>query len=189
VDDRMHDAKHPRTVLAGPYGHPFHPIAVTVPIGAWVCALVFDVGALLLDQPSALLTGALWLIAVGVVGALIAAGLGVLDLMVIPRRTAAYRTAVLHMGLNLLVAAAFAGSFYFRTRGLIGTMADNQPWAVVSDVVLLAFLGVSGYLGGTLAYRYGIRVAAEGTQRTGFDPREETPVSSQPRTQGHRTAP
>ncbi len=27
-------AKRPRTVLAGPYGHPFHPILVTIPIGA-----------------------------------------------------------------------------------------------------------------------------------------------------------
>ena len=31
-------AKHPVTSLAGPYGHPFHPILVTVPIGAWVAS-------------------------------------------------------------------------------------------------------------------------------------------------------
>jgi len=31
--------KRPRTVLAGPYGHPFHPILVTVPIGAWIASL------------------------------------------------------------------------------------------------------------------------------------------------------
>ncbi|MGV7281046.1 DUF2231 domain-containing protein, partial [Mycobacterium kansasii] len=24
------------SLLAGPYGHPYHPILVTVPIGAWV---------------------------------------------------------------------------------------------------------------------------------------------------------
>ena len=30
------DGKHPGTTLAGPYGHPFHPILVTVPIGVWV---------------------------------------------------------------------------------------------------------------------------------------------------------
>ena len=29
-------AKQPRTVVAGPYGHPFHPILVTVPVGARV---------------------------------------------------------------------------------------------------------------------------------------------------------
>ena len=38
----MEAAKRPVTELAGPYGHPFHPILVTVPIGAWVVAFVFD---------------------------------------------------------------------------------------------------------------------------------------------------
>jgi hypothetical protein len=33
-DDAMHRAKHPKTVLAGPYGHPFHPVLVTIPIGS-----------------------------------------------------------------------------------------------------------------------------------------------------------
>ena len=33
-------AKRPVTKLAGPYGHPFHPALVTVPIGAWVASLV-----------------------------------------------------------------------------------------------------------------------------------------------------
>ena len=39
-------AKQPvSSMLAGPYGHPFHPILVTVPIGAWLCSLVFDIAA------------------------------------------------------------------------------------------------------------------------------------------------
>jgi len=37
------DAKHPVTLLAGPYGHLLHPILVTVPIGAWSASVVFDV--------------------------------------------------------------------------------------------------------------------------------------------------
>ena len=37
----LQQAKHPVTAaLAGPYGHPFHPILVTVPIGAWVASLM-----------------------------------------------------------------------------------------------------------------------------------------------------
>ncbi len=40
--DDMRRAKEPVTVLAGPYGHPFHPILVTVPIGAWVASFVFE---------------------------------------------------------------------------------------------------------------------------------------------------
>ncbi|MFF8882681.1 DUF2231 domain-containing protein [Streptomyces flaveolus] len=31
--------------LAGPYSHPFHPVLVTVPIGAWVTSLVFDIAS------------------------------------------------------------------------------------------------------------------------------------------------
>ena len=45
VARRVEEAKVPVTVAAGPYGHPFHPILVTVPIGAWVCSLVFDVAS------------------------------------------------------------------------------------------------------------------------------------------------
>ena len=37
-------------------------------------------------------------------------------------------------------------------------------------VTVLAALGLSGYLGGKLAYRYGVRVAAETTQAEGFTP-------------------
>jgi hypothetical protein len=34
--DARQPAKRPVTVLAGPYGHPFHPILVTVPIGEYL---------------------------------------------------------------------------------------------------------------------------------------------------------
>jgi uncharacterized membrane protein len=66
-------AKHPVTVLAGPYGHPFHPILVPVPIGAWVTSLVFDLGSRIIDKPGFLTQGSEWLIAIGIVGALAAA--------------------------------------------------------------------------------------------------------------------
>jgi uncharacterized membrane protein len=46
------DAKRPvSAVLTGPYGHPFHPILVTVPIGAWVASLVFDIASHIVDSP------------------------------------------------------------------------------------------------------------------------------------------
>jgi hypothetical protein len=69
VDD-LRRAKEPVTVLAGPYGHPFHPIMVTVPIGAWVASFVFDIGSRLVSgDAAALATGSRWLIAIGVLGA------------------------------------------------------------------------------------------------------------------------
>ncbi|MEU9689636.1 hypothetical protein [Amycolatopsis japonica] len=43
--------------------------ALTVPIGAWVSSLAFDVASLIVDDPGFLARGSVWLIALGVVGA------------------------------------------------------------------------------------------------------------------------
>jgi uncharacterized membrane protein len=164
----LDDAKHPvAPMLAGPYGHPFHPILVTVPIGAWVSGLVFDIASHIVDRPAPLSEGAEWLIAIGVLGAGIAALVGFLDLLLVPSGTAAFRTALVHMSLNLTVTTAYIANFFWRH----GTYTDGKavpggPLALA--IVSLAALGVSGYLGGKLAYRYGVRVADEQTQAEGF---------------------
>src|SRR5437764_7080027 len=90
-------AKRPvSAALAGPYGHPFHPILVTVPIGAWVCSLVFDIASHVVASPGFLTQASEWLIAIGIIGAFAAATLGFLDLLAIPSRTPAFRTALVH---------------------------------------------------------------------------------------------
>jgi uncharacterized membrane protein len=40
----------------------------------------------------------------------------------------------------------------------------------VLSIIGLAVIGVSGFLGGKLAYRYGVRVADESVQAEGFRP-------------------
>ncbi|OEJ28853.1 hypothetical protein AR457_34105 [Streptomyces agglomeratus] len=161
-------AKQPvSAVLAGPYGHPFHPILVTVPIGAWVGSLIFDIASHLVDDPDFLARGAMWLIAMGVIGALAAAMAGFLDLFAIPAGTRAFRIGLIHMTLNLLVTAAYAGNFLWRHAG-DGPSGSVGAGQLVLNAVTLAVLGVSGFLGGKLAYRYGVRVADEATQVEGF---------------------
>ncbi|GAA3152894.1 DUF2231 domain-containing protein [Nonomuraea roseoviolacea] len=73
----QYQAKRPVTALAGPYGHPLHPILVTVPIGAWVTSLLFDLASHVVPDPGFLARGSLWLIAIGVIGALAAALYGI----------------------------------------------------------------------------------------------------------------
>lgn len=163
-------AKRPvSAALAGPYGHPFHPILVTVPIGAWVGSLVFDIASHLVDDPDFLARGAMWLIALGVIGALVAALVGFLDLFAIPPGTRAFRVALLHMTLNLLVTVAYAANFWWRQSGE-GPTGSVGAGMLALNAVSLAVLGVSGYLGGKLAYHYGVRVAHESTQAEGFVP-------------------
>jgi len=165
----LETAKRPVNALAGPYGHPFHPILVTVPIGAWVSALVFDISSHVVDQPGFLTRGAEWLIAIGILGALAAAAIGLLDLLAIPRGTTAFRTALLHMTLNVVVVAAYVVNFFWRhgdyTGG--GRVSGGQ---LALAAISLAVLGASGWLGGKLAYHFGVRVADESTQREGYGP-------------------
>lgn len=159
-------AKQPKTALAGPYGHPFHPVLVTVPIGAWVAALVFDIVALASNEEEATFAeGAYWLIGIGIVGALLAAVFGLLDLLTIPRGTRAFTTGITHMSLNLVVVVLFVVNFVIRaSQGY----EDSTVLGFVLTLIALAILGASGWLGGKLAYTYGVRVADETTQNKGF---------------------
>lgn len=165
TSDPLARAKRPRTILAGPYGHPFHPILVTIPIGAWVASLVFDLMAAFGDDPEVFARGAYWLIVIGAVGALLAAGTGLLDLTVIPRGTKAFRTALVHMTLNVAVLVLFVVNLVLR--GSQGN-DDASGAGIALSVVALGLLGVSGYLGGHLAYRFGVRVAGEETQAEAY---------------------
>ncbi|WP_241493762.1 DUF2231 domain-containing protein [Microbacterium testaceum] len=161
----MRAAKVPRAIVAGPYGHPFHPVAVTIPIGAWSSSLVFDLLGLASDDPRAFATGSRWLIAIGLGGAAFASVLGLLDLSRIPPGTPARRTALTHLVLNVTAMVLFS-------LGLLVRLLDlgRVPGvAFVLSVVASLGLGVSGWLGGKLAYRWGVRVADENTQREGFE--------------------
>jgi uncharacterized membrane protein len=138
-----------------------------VPIGSWVASLVFDVASHVVDEPGFLARGSAWLIAIGVLGALAAAMVGFLDLLAIPGGTPAFRTGLLHMSLNLTVTAGYAANFGWRQAGHL----DSGPvpaGPLTLSVVSMLVLGVAGWLGGKLAFHYGVRVADEAAQAEGF---------------------
>ena len=159
-------AKEPLTVVAGPYGHPFHPILVTIPIGAWIGSLILDIASRSVDQPAGLARGAYWLIAAGVIAALIAAVFGLLDLLTIPRATRAFTVGLTHLAINLVVVGLFVASWLVRRSDGLGGPTPVLPF--VLSIVAIALLLVSGWLGGMLTYRYGVRVADEATQAEGY---------------------
>jgi len=167
--DRGHErSKRPLSAgLAGPYGHPFHPILVTIPIGAWVSSFVFDLAAQFGSRPGEAAFAALWLIALGVLGAVAAASVGFLDLLTLPAATPVRRTAVTHALLNITVIVAYAANFWWRYADSAGSRPAGWGPITLSVVSLLA-LTVSGSLGGKLAYRFGVRVVPDRVQADGF---------------------
>jgi uncharacterized membrane protein len=170
VQTGMRQAKEPVSpLLAGPYGHPYHPMLVTVPIGAWVISLGFDIASHLVARPGFLVEGSEWLIAVGVVGAIVAGAAGFLDFGGIPQRTPAFRTACAHMCINVVLIFAYAVNFAWRWHIHPRNVPVGAGMLALSAASVAA-LSVSGYLGGTLAFRYGVRVAAEGAQADGYLP-------------------
>ncbi|MCW3839773.1 DUF2231 domain-containing protein [Micromonospora yasonensis] len=165
MERAMEQAKRPVTGLAGRYGHPLHPALVAVPIGTWIASFVFDIASHLIPNPGFLTQGSRWLIALGVLSALAAAMFGFLDLFAIPTGTKAFRTGLVHMSINLGVTVLYAVGFIIRG----GAAAGPVGWIPLAlSAVALAGLGVAGYLGGKLAYHYGVRVADEATQAAGY---------------------
>jgi len=168
VAERVHHAKEPVSPVAGPYGHPFHPILVTIPIGAWVSSLIFDIATRVNTHGSRPLTDAsYWLIGIGILGALLAAVFGLMDLLRIPRGTRAQRIGLSHMALNLAVVGIFIGNFFWR-HGSYYETAKVKPGQLALSAAGILLLLASGWLGGMLAYRFGVRVVDEADQAEGY---------------------
>ena len=98
-------------------------------------------------------------------GAALAAVWGSIDFSTIAKGTRAYTTGLTHLGINSVVIVLYIVNFMLR-RGQ--GYDDVGTGVLVLSVVALAMLGASGWLGGKLAYRYGVRVADEATQAEGF---------------------
>ncbi|MGW2082621.1 DUF2231 domain-containing protein [Streptomyces sp. NPDC001939] len=84
------------------------------PSGRGLGSLVFDIASHLVGDPGFLVRGAMWLIALGVIGALSAALVGFLDLFAMPPGPRAFRMGLVHMTLNLLVTVAYAANSLWR---------------------------------------------------------------------------
>ncbi len=151
-----------RSMIAGPRGHPFHPLLVPLPVGAFVSSLIFDLLTWTrADGLPYLVDGAFWLIGVGLIGALVAALFGIADLLTIPRSTAAFATALRHMGLNVAAGALFVIGYAWRAGDHVEL--DKTRWGqLVLSAAAVALLVPAVWLGNTLTYQHGMRVAGRG---------------------------
>jgi uncharacterized membrane protein len=138
-------------------GHPVHPMLVMFPFALLVTAVFFDFVDLL--GGSALFGEiAYWNIAVGLVMGLLAAAAGSVDLHAIPAGTRAKRIGLIHAAANLAVVLLFAAVWVVRFN------ADSRAAGgalIAIELVALAILGISGWLGGELVDRLGVGVYPE----------------------------
>ncbi|MEV0153014.1 DUF2231 domain-containing protein [Micromonospora sp. NPDC050686] len=135
-------------------GHPVHPMLVMFPVALFVTGTIFDIVDTV-GGPDFLAEVAYWNITVGLIGGLLAAVAGAFDLLAIPTGTRAKRVGVSHAAANVAVILLFAAVWVVR----LNAESRAAGGALIAiEVVGLALLGVSAWLGGELVDRLGVGV-------------------------------
>lgn len=135
-------------------GHPAHQMLIVFPLGLLATAVIFDV-VFLASGMLEMATVAYWLIAAGLIGALVAAPFGTIDWTAIPPGTRAKRIGAMHGIGNVIVSLLFLGSWLLR---------PDPPAEPGTLALVLSFAGaglamVTGWLGGELVDRLGVGVS------------------------------
>jgi nitrite reductase/ring-hydroxylating ferredoxin subunit/uncharacterized membrane protein len=127
-----------RDVLHGvPLGHPVHPLAVQIPLGAWTSAAVLDAvpGT---ERAAGILIG------VGAISALPSAVAGFTDWSELHEQQ--QRVGLVHAAANIAATGLYIASLVERSRG-------RQSQGKILAYLGFTALGAAGFLGGHLTYR------------------------------------
>ncbi len=134
--------------------HPIHPMLVAFPIGLWVFSLACDLIGLMVDAPQVWFTVALYTMVGGVIGALLAAVPGLIDLLYYKGgQPPVKRIALTHMAINLAAVALYVVNVVMR----LGA-SENIRTPILLSVIGVAMICVSGWLGGQMVHVYGVGV-------------------------------
>ena len=134
-------------------GHPIHPMLIVFPLGLLPAAAIFDV-IHICTHNGHWADLSFWMIAVGIIGGLIAAVFGVIDWLGIPQGTRAKYIGLIHGLSNVVVLILFITSWFMRW---------SNPVAPVMTAMMLGWIGIvfalfAGWLGGELVYRLNVGV-------------------------------
>jgi uncharacterized membrane protein len=131
--------------------HPIHPMLVPIPIGLWIFSFVCDLTFVLGSGVSLWYTLSFWTLIGGLIGAVIAAVPGVIDMLSL--RGPPKRLALAHMGLNATIIVTYALNLGMRIQG--GGIAGVP---LILSIVAIVLLAVSGWLGGHMVYVHRVGV-------------------------------
>ena len=129
--------------------HPIHPMLVAIPIGLWIFSLICDLIRVAGGTSPNWEIVAWYSMVGGILGALLAAVPGLIDMLSLP--WGLKRIALAHMAINLTVVALYVVNAWMRRRGVM----DAMVWLSALSVGLLA---MSGWLGGKMVYVHGVAV-------------------------------
>lgn len=124
---------------------------VPLPIGLWIFSLVCDLIYVSGGGGDGFKTVAFYCMVGGVVGALVAAIPGLIDMLSLP--AGPKKTALIHMSINLTIVALYVINIVLRVAN-----PDSLRTPVWLSVIAVGMLSVSGWLGGKLVYEHGIAV-------------------------------
>lgn len=171
-------ASRPRSRVGGPGAHPFLPVLLGTATGAWASALAFDAVSFVSSTEWVYARGAWLLTGIGVAVGLVASFAALSDLLGIPRGTIAFRVGVRRLLALDVALVLFTVSFLVRNASDFAFHDPSPVLAVVLSVLGLAALAVTHWLGGTLTYRYGVRVALDEERLEGFEPADPSSGSA-----------
>jgi uncharacterized membrane protein len=132
-------------------GHPLHHMLIVFPVAFLIGALGTDI-VFMATQDQFWAQGSYWLLVAGIVTALVAAVPGMVDFVTIDRVRNVW-VSWAHMAANLVVVALALVNVGVR---LDDPAAGVQGWGIWLSGIQTALLLFSGWLGGEMAYRYGI---------------------------------
>lgn len=135
------------------FGHPLHPIFVTLPIGFFVATFAFDI-IYWSTQNDMWATAAHWLLGFGLVGAALAALAGLIDFLG-DGRIRAIGDAWQHAIGNVILVLIQFFSWYQRYRyGASAVVPLGLTLSLVSVLIML----FTGWKGGELVFRHRVAV-------------------------------
>jgi uncharacterized membrane protein len=141
-------------------GHPSHPFLAAVPIGLWVISLFCDMMAFSASDPTSWNLVAFYCMGSGVVGALVAAASGLMDLISLkdPQNK---KIALWHMGLNMAIIVLYAIN-----AGIRAGSAAPPDSAILLSFIAVGLVVVSGWVGGESVHIPNVSVAEASSKQS-----------------------
>lgn len=135
-------------------GHPIHPMLIPFPIAFFVTVFVCDLIFWRSGNPG-FASAALWLLGAGIIMALLAAVMGLTDLLSDPQ-IRALTDAWLHAGGNVLAVLIEIYNFYIRYPD---PAAGVIPVGLILSLIVVGILLFTGWKGWEMVYRHRVGVS------------------------------